>query len=99
MAASLAKRQGLERTLFFAVFLILLGIAARVVNSSIMLFVGTAIIGAGIAIANVLLPSIIKRDFAAKVAVMTSAYVLTMGIASGGFSALVYPLSQYEGLG
>ncbi|XQF89623.1 MFS transporter [Pseudoalteromonas espejiana] len=99
MAASLAKRQGLERTLFFAVFLILMGIAGRVFNSSIMLFVGTAIIGAGIAIANVLLPSLIKRDFAAKVAVMTSAYVLTMGVTSGGFSALVYPLSQCEGLG
>jgi len=99
MAASLAKRQGLERTLFFAVFLILMGIAGRVFNSSIMLFVGTAIIGTGIAIANVLLPSLIKRDFAAKVAVMTSAYVLTMGVTSGGFSALVYPLSQYEGLG
>lgn len=99
MAASLAKRQGLERTLFFAVFLILMGIAGRVFNSSIMLFVGTAIIGAGIAIANVLLPSLIKRDFAAKVAVMTSAYVLTMGVTSGGFSALVYPLSQYEGFG
>ena len=70
MAASIAKRQGLERTLFFALILILMGIAGRVVNSSIMLFVGTAIIGVGIAIANVLLPSLIKRDFAAKVAVL-----------------------------
>lgn len=99
MAASLARRQGLERTLFVAVLLILIGIAGRMFNSTLMLFVGTAIIGAGIAIANVLLPSLIKRDFAARVAVMTSAYVLTMGIASGGFSALVYPLSQYDGLG
>ncbi len=99
MAATLAKKQGLERTLFVALLFILAGVAARVINTSAMLFVGTAIIGVGIAIANVLLPSLIKRDFPAKVALMTSAYVLTMGVVSGGFSTLVFPLSQVNGLG
>lgn len=99
MAATLAKKQGLERTLFVALLFILAGVAARVINTSAMLFVGTAIIGVGIAIANVLLPSLIKRDFPAKVALMTSAYVLTMGVVSGGFSTLVFPLSQLNGLG
>lgn len=99
MAASLAKKQGLERALFFALILILFGVSTRFIDSTSMLFVGTAIIGIGIAIANVLLPSLIKRDFATKVALMTSAYVLTMGIASGGFSALVFPLSQLNELG
>tara|TARA_R100001244_G_scaffold1671_3_gene2835 strand:+ start:16130 stop:17326 length:1197 start_codon:yes stop_codon:yes gene_type:complete len=99
MAATLAKKQGLERTLFLALLFILAGVAARVINTSAMLFVGTAIIGVGIAIANVLLPSLIKRDFPAKVALMTSAYVLTMGVVSGGFSTLVFPLSQLNGLG
>lgn len=98
MAASLAKKQGLERALFFALILILFGVSTRFIDSTSMLFVGTAIIGIGIAIANVLLPSLIKRDFATKVALMTSAYVLTMGIASGGFSALVFPLSQLNEL-
>tara|TARA_R110001606_G_scaffold395664_2_gene568517 strand:- start:136444 stop:137652 length:1209 start_codon:yes stop_codon:yes gene_type:complete len=99
MAATLAKKQGLEHSLFFALILILLGISARIINSTTMLFIGTAIIGIGIAIANVLLPSLIKRDFATKVAIMTSTYVLTMGIASGGFSAMVFPLSQLNDLG
>jgi CP family cyanate transporter-like MFS transporter len=99
MAATLAKKQGLERTLFVALLFILAGVAARVINTSAMLFVGTAIIGVGIAIANVLLPSLIKRDFPAKVALMTSVYVLTMGVVSGGFSTLVFPLSQLNGLG
>ncbi|MBB1296083.1 MFS transporter [Pseudoalteromonas sp. SR41-7] len=99
MAATLAKKQGLERTLFVALLFILAGVAARVINTSAMLFVGTAIIGVGIAIANVLLPSLIKRDFPAKVALMTSAYVLTMGVVSGGFSTLLFPLSQLNGLG
>lgn len=99
MAASLAKKQGLEHTLFIALILIMLGISARIFNSFAMLFIGTAIIGVGIAIANVLLPSLIKRDFPTKVAIMTSSYVLTMGVVSGGFSAMVFPLSQLNALG
>ncbi|QHS15209.1 MULTISPECIES: MFS transporter [unclassified Shewanella] len=99
MAAFFARKQGLEHALFAALILILLGIGARFVDSSAMLLIGTAIIGVGIAIANVLLPSLIKRDFATKIALMTSAYVLTMGVVSGGFSALVFPLSQLNGLG
>tara|TARA_R110001606_G_scaffold270104_1_gene418586 strand:- start:255 stop:1187 length:933 start_codon:yes stop_codon:yes gene_type:complete len=58
------------------------------------LYIATATIGVGIAIGNVLLPSLIKRDFPARVAVMTSCYVLAMGIFSGGFSALVTPLAN-----
>ncbi|HEC60040.1 hypothetical protein LCGC14_0786320 [marine sediment metagenome] len=99
LAATLAKKQGLEHALFIALMLIMLGISARIVDSSFMLLIGTAIIGVGIAIGNVLLPSLIKRDFPAKIAIMTSAYVLTMGIASGGFSAMVFPLSQLNHLG
>jgi len=99
MAATLATKHGLEHTLFIALILIILGITARLIDLSTMLFTGTAVIGIGIAIANVLLPSLIKRDFPAKVAIMTSAYVLTMGLASGGFSALVFPLSQLNGIG
>ncbi|UJF22553.1 MFS transporter [Shewanella sp. OMA3-2] len=99
MAATLARKQGLEHALFIALILIMVGIASRFVNSAAMLFIGTTIIGVGIAIANVLLPSLIKRDFATKVALMTSAYVLTMGVTSGGFSAMVFPLSQLNGLG
>ncbi|CAM4460158.1 Major Facilitator Superfamily [Shewanella livingstonensis] len=99
MAAMFARRQGLEHALFAALILILFGILVRFIDSSTMLFVGTTVIGIGIAIANVLLPSLIKRDFATRVALMTSAYVLTMGMASGGFSAVVFPLSQFNGLG
>ena len=64
-----------------------------------MLYIGTAIIGIGIAIGNVLLPSLIKRDFPHKVAIMTASYVLAMGIFSGSYSALIIPLSAYKDIG
>lgn len=99
IATTLAKRQGLEISLFIALILIGIGLGSRLFNSIIVLYIGTAVIGAGIAIGNVLLPSLIKRDFPHKVAILTSAYVLAMGIFSGSYSALIIPLSEYQDIG
>lgn len=91
-AAGLARRHGLERTLFGAMVLIAVGIVVRTQGTAAGLYVGTAIIGSGIAIGNVLLPSLLKRDFPQRVAGLTSAYVLTMSIAAGVASAVAIPL-------
>lgn len=99
LANLLAKKLGLEITLFIALILIGAGLASRLITSAPLLYFGTAIIGVGIAIGNVLLPSLIKRDFPHKVAVMTSAYVLAMAIFGGGYAAIVFPLSEYQQMG
>lgn len=59
--------------------LICLGVGLRSLPFVSLLFIGTAIIGCGIALGNVLLPGLIKRDFSQHVAKMTGAYSLTMG--------------------
>jgi CP family cyanate transporter-like MFS transporter len=51
------------------------------------------VIGCGIALGNVLLPGLIKRDFPGQVAKLTGAYSLTMGVRGVG-SALIVPLAQ-----
>ena len=51
-------------------------------------------LGAGIAIGNTLLPSLLKRDFPDQIAKLTAVYALTMGLASGVGSAVVVPLTQ-----
>lgn len=99
LATSLAKRQGLEMSLLIALLLIAIGLSSRLLNCVSALYIGTAIIGIGIAIGNVLLPSLIKRDFPHKVAIMTSAYVLAMGIFAGSYSALIIPLANYQDIG
>ncbi|WP_325048241.1 MFS transporter [Achromobacter spanius] len=93
-AAGLARRFGLERTLFAALLLIAGGIGIRVLGGAVGLYAGTAIIGAGIALGNVLLPSLLKRDFPQRLAGLTSAYVLTMGLAAGLASAIAIPLAE-----
>lgn len=95
LAAGAARRFGMERSLFAAMVLICLGIALRSLPSALLLFTGTAVIGCGIALGNVLLPGIIKRDFARHVAKLTGAYSLTMGAAAALGSSVVVPLAQY----
>lgn len=93
LAAGIARRIGMERSLFVAMLLICVGIAVRSLSSTSLLFLGTAIIGCGIALGNVLLPGLIKRDFSQHVARLTGAYSLTMGAAAALGSALVVPLA------
>ncbi|ECG7007647.1 CynX/NimT family MFS transporter [Salmonella enterica subsp. enterica] len=95
LAAGIARRFGMERSLFAAMLLICAGIALRSLPSATLLFAGTAIIGCGIALGNVLLPGLIKRDFSQHVARLTGAYSLTMGTAAALGSALVVPLALH----
>ncbi len=95
LAAGIARRFGMERSLFAAMLLICAGIALRSLPSAALLFAGTAIIGCGIALGNVLLPGLIKRDFSQHVTRLTGAYSLTMGAAAALGSALVVPLALH----
>ncbi len=92
LAAGVGRRLGIERSLLVALVLICLGIGLRSLPSTALLFCGTAIIGCGIALGNVLLPGLIKRDFSQHVARMTGAYSITMGGAAALGSAMVVPL-------
>lgn len=94
LAAGVARRIGMERSLFVALLLICAGIALRSLPSSLLLFIGTAVIGCGIALGNVLLPGMLKRDFAQHVAKLTGAYSLTMGAAAALGSAAMVPIAQ-----
>jgi MFS transporter, CP family, cyanate transporter len=93
LTAGFARRFGMERSLFIALLIICAGIAIRSLPSATLLFSGTAIIGCGIALGNVLLPGLIKRDFPGQVAKLTGAYSLTMGTSAALGSALIVPLA------
>ncbi|MHA1138723.1 CynX/NimT family MFS transporter [Enterobacter mori] len=93
LAAGVARRIGMERSLFLALLLICAGIGVRSLPSASLLFIGTAVIGCGIALGNVLLPGLIKRDFPGQVAKLTGAYSLTMGASAALGSALIVPLA------
>jgi CP family cyanate transporter-like MFS transporter len=98
LAPRIAARYGLERTLFGALGLTAAGIIMRSLGSASSLFVGTGLIGAGIAVGNVLLPSLVKRDFPQRIAGMTGAYAVTMAVAAALGSATAVPLAEAPGM-
>jgi len=97
LSAAVARRSGTERTLFGALLVSSVGILLRSAGSAWALYAGSILIGTGIALGNVLLPSLIKRDFSSKMASMIGAYSITMGAAGAVASAAIVPLTQSWG--
>ncbi|PSV28611.1 MULTISPECIES: CynX/NimT family MFS transporter [unclassified Photobacterium] len=97
VSSGLARKIGLEPSLMIALVLVGCGVLIRSGGSTLMLFLGTCIIGIGIAIGNVLLPSLLKRDFPTKVTTLTAVYVLIMGIGSTLSSSTAIPMMNLAG--
>lgn len=81
VAPVLARRWGMERTLAAVLTAVCLGSALRLHPSIPALFLGTLLVGAAIAVGNILLPGLIKRDFAHRIGLMSGLY--TMSLAGG----------------
>jgi len=99
LAPKIAHRFGIETTLLVGLFFLTLGIVIRSLDSMVALFLGTAILGLAIATGNVLLPSLIKRDFPYKIGLMTGIYTLCMNGWAAIASGLSIPLAEGVGLG
>ncbi|WP_424216724.1 CynX/NimT family MFS transporter (plasmid) [Streptomyces sp. BI20] len=78
VAPALGRRWGIERTLLATMVAVCAGTVLRIVPGTAPLFAGTVVAGAGIAVANVLLPGLIKRDFPTRVNLMTSLYSMAL---------------------
>jgi CP family cyanate transporter-like MFS transporter len=93
---ALARRVGEEPALLLGMLVLALGTALRLDPAVAPLFVGTLLAGAGIAVANVLLPTLIKQDYARPGAMM-GLYTAGMSIGGAFAAALTVPLEH--GLG
>lgn len=88
-----AQRLGIERVVLAALMVLGAGILLRSAPAGGMLWVGTVLIGTGIAIGNVLVPVIVKRDFSQHVSVMTGMYTAVLSVAAATASGLTAPLA------
>ncbi|PSR21347.1 MAG: MFS transporter [Sulfobacillus acidophilus] len=94
IAPKIAQRVGIERSLLFGLAIMALGTLLRSQGSAAALLCGMALLGSGVAIANVLLPSLVKRDFPTQIGVMTGTYVTVMNVFAGLGSGLSVPLAH-----
>ncbi|WP_413110790.1 MFS transporter [Thaumasiovibrio sp. DFM-14] len=94
--ANAIKHLGTERSLVLALLFIAGGIGLRSAGAIPTLYLGTLLLGAGIALGNVLLPVVVKTHFPAKISQLTALYTFTMGIGSTLGAGLMVPLSTIQ---
>ncbi|WP_168120363.1 MFS transporter [Paenibacillus sp. HB172176] len=94
----LARRYGIERILLISLIVLTMGIAVRSLSGVVTLYVGTAFLGFAITICNVLLPSLIKREFPRQMGAMTGIYSVSMNVCGAIASGISVPLAVGAGL-
>ena len=92
-ASRLAQKIGLEHLFTYCLLLLTIGSVIRILNLP-LLYLGTLIIGASIAIFNVLLPSMIQANQPQKISLLTTLYVTAMGVSTAIASYLSVPITQ-----
>ncbi|MDO4659235.1 MFS transporter [Streptococcus sp.] len=92
-ASRLAQKIGLEHLFTYCLLLLTVGSIIRIFNLP-LLYLGTLIVGASIAIFNVLLPSMIQANQPQKISLLTTLYVTAMGVSTAIASYLSVPITQ-----
>ena len=93
VSTKLAQRIGLEHLFTYSLFFLTIGSLIRLFNLP-LLYMGTLMVGASIAVINVLLPSLIQANQPKKIGFLTTLYVTSMGIATALASYLAVPITQ-----
>ena len=96
-APRVARRIGTEAAVAALCLTMVAGMLLRWAPGAAALFAGTIVAGLGIALGNVLVPSLIKRDFPHRVGPMTGAY--TMAISASGAIAAALTIPAEEAIG
>ncbi len=92
-----SARLGVERTMLAALVVLAAGALIRSFTGSAGLWIGTLVLGTAIAVGNVLVPLLVKRDYPNRVsrAISISSACLSIGAASA--SAVAVPLANVIG--
>ncbi len=95
-APGLVRRFGTGAVLLSCVGLLVAGTILRSVGL-VGLFAGTVVLGVGIAVANVLIPGIVKEDFPERAGLMTGMYTMALSAGPAAAAGLSAPLTHALG--
>lgn len=97
LAHGLAARIGMSRAVSWSLIVLLIGTVWRSMpGGPLNLWFGTGLIGIGLAIGNVMMPAIIKRDFAARLPLVMGLYTALLGGLGAVAAGIVVPISNIE---
>lgn len=97
--AKLAGNYGMEKIIFFSMIVMMIGGWMRPFGGLGILVTGTFLTGLAIAVINVILPGLIKREFPHRIGLMTSIYSICSNVFAALASAISLPLALSAGLG
>jgi len=97
LAPRLIRHFGEHRLLAVAVATIAAGITLRLLPGLTALFTGTVLLGAAIAVANVVMPAVIKHHFAHRAALMMGLYSTALFAGASLASGCTVPLESVTG--
>lgn len=97
VVARMSRRWGSERTILAALLVLALATAVRSWTGSWGLWVGTLLIGGAIAVGNVLVPVVVRRDFPGNVETATGVYSACITGGAAIASAAAVPIAHRYG--
>jgi MFS transporter, CP family, cyanate transporter len=98
-APRLIRRYSMGPVVTMTMVVIICGCALRLIPPLSALFIGTAVLGCGIAVGNVLVPGLIKRDFPTQRVLMTALYSVALAGGAALASGLTVPIEHATGVG
>ena len=97
VAAPLGRRFGGEGAIVLALVPLCAGTALRAAGSTGALFAGTVLAGAGVAVANVLVPAVVKARFPAQIGTLMGLYTALLGTGAAVAGGFAVPLEHATG--
>ena len=92
-AGAIGARLGEGRAMLLSLLAVLAGVLGRSYAGAAGLFAGTLLLGAGIAVGNVLVPSILKARFADRIGPATGAFTMSISCGAGIATGVSLPLA------
>jgi CP family cyanate transporter-like MFS transporter len=99
LAAPLIRRIGPDLAVLVGATILAAGLTLRGLGGLGPLFVGTALAAIGIGLDNVLLPALVKRDFAGSGGLMTGLYTMTLCLGAAAGAGAAVPVEHALGGG
>ncbi|MEL3959850.1 MFS transporter [Lysinibacillus endophyticus] len=95
----ISRKFGMEKTLYYSIILLTIGIALRSFGSISLLIFGTALIGIAIAFGNVLMQGFFKLKYPYHIGLLTGIYTVSMNVSAGVALGISHPIAANPAFG
>jgi CP family cyanate transporter-like MFS transporter len=94
----LTRAMGAERAVLVSTLVLIVATVVRSLPGSLAnLWIGTVVMGAAIAVGNVVVPELVKRDFPTEVPLVTGLYSTVLGATAAVASGFALPIAEIGG--